>query len=119
MQHDRPTGSGTADTLSGGDGLDQLRQRADQVRGSAAETLENAARKVDAFAELLPERGLSARAGNVGHGAADTLESVARFLRDHDIDTLQHDLGRLVSGRPLTMLLLAVGAGFAVGRALR
>jgi hypothetical protein len=118
----RRTGAGTPGaTLPGEDrgDLEQLRDRADQALEAAADTLEHAARKVGAMAELLPGHGLAARAGTLGHGAADALESVAAFLRDNDIETLQHDLGRLVARRPLTVLLLAVGAGFVAGKALR
>jgi hypothetical protein len=116
------TGTGTTGTTLPRDerpDLDQLRDRADQALEAAADTLEHAARKVDAMAELLPGHGLAAKAGTLGHGAADTLESVAAFLRDNDIETLQHDLGRVVARRPITVLLLAVGAGFVAGKALR
>jgi hypothetical protein len=52
-------------------------------------------------------------------GAADTLESVARFVRDNDVNTLQRDLGRIVAQHPLTVILAAVGAGYVVGKVLR
>ena len=51
--------------------------------------------------------------------AADALESVARFLRDNDMNTLQRELGRAVSQQPLGAVLLAVGAGWVVGKVLR
>ena len=52
-------------------------------------------------------------------GAADTLESVARFLRDNDVNTLQSDLGRIVSQHPLQAIVAAVGAGYIVGKLIR
>jgi hypothetical protein len=52
-------------------------------------------------------------------GAADTLESVARFLRDNDVNTLQRELGHIVTEHPIPAILAAVGAGYVVGKVLR
>lgn len=116
------TGGGTG-TMAGGTnrvgGMEELQQRADNLMDQAAEQLENVAEKVDSVAGLIPKKGLGERANTYGHTAADTLESVARFLRDNDVTTLQRELGGLVANRPLGMLLLAVGAGFVAGKALR
>lgn len=117
------TGTGGTETLAGGSnrvgGLDELQERADNLMDQAAEQLETVAEKVDSVAGLIPKKGLGERANTYGHTAADTLESVARFLRDNDVSTLQRELGGLVANRPLSMLLLAVGAGFVAGKALR
>jgi hypothetical protein len=116
------TGTGTTDTLAGASrvgGLDELQERADNLMDHAAERLETVAGKVDSVAGLIPKRGVGERANTYGHTAADTLESVAHFLRDNDVSTLQRELGGLVATRPLSMLLLAVGAGFVAGKALR
>ena len=117
------TGGTGTDTLAGGTnrvgGLDELQERADNLMDQAAEQLETVAEKMDSVAGLIPKKGLGERANTYGHTAADTLESVARFLRDNDVSTLQRELGGLVATRPLGMLLLAVGAGFVAGKALR
>jgi hypothetical protein len=117
------TGGTGTETLAGGanrvGGLDELQERVDSVMDQAAEQLENVAEKVDSVAGLIPKKGLGERANTYGHTAADTLESIAHFLRDNDVSTLQRELGGLVSSRPLSMLLLAVGAGFVAGKALR
>src|SRR5688572_15033646 len=115
-------GTGGTDTLAGANrvgGLEELQERADNLMDQAAEQLETVAEKVDSVAGLIPKKGLGERANTYGHTAADTLESVARFLRGNDVSTLQHELGGLVATRPLSMLLLAVGAGFVAGKALR
>jgi hypothetical protein len=109
-------GGGTA-TLAGG--LDQLKDRADDMMDQAAEKLEEVAEKVDSVAGLIPKKGIGAQANNYGHTAADTLETVSRWLRDNDTATLQRELGGLVANRPLSMMLLAVGAGFVAGKVLR
>lgn len=117
------SGTGATDTLAGGSnrvgGLEELQERADNLMDQAAEQLEAVAEKVDSVAGLIPKKGLGARANTYGHTAADTLESIARFMRDNDVSTLQRELGGLVATRPLSMLLLAVGAGFVAGKALR
>ncbi len=100
-------------------GMGDLGRRADEAMDEAAETLAGAAERIESLADRIPRKGVGNRAGAMGHSAADTLESVARFLRDNDVAGLQRDLGRLVSGRPLSMLLLAVGAGFVAGKVLR
>jgi hypothetical protein len=115
-------GTGGTETLAGASrvgGLDELQERADNLMDEAAEQLEAVAEKVDSVAGLIPKKGLGERANTYGHTAADTLESVAHFLRDNDVSTLQRELGGLVATRPLSMLLLAVGAGFVAGKALR
>lgn len=113
---------GTATGSRGGTprgGVENLEQRADEAMNDAAETLQAAADRLEGIAERIPRKGIGARAGAAGESTADTLESIARFLRDNDAAGLQRDLGRLVSGRPLSMLLLAVGAGFVAGKVLR
>ena len=109
----------TGGTATVADGLDQLKDRADAMMDQAADKLEEVAEKVDSAAGLIPKKGLGAQANNYGHTAADTLETVARWLRDNDTATLQRELGGLVANRPLSMMLLAVGAGFVAGKVLR
>jgi hypothetical protein len=115
--------AGGTGTMAGGanrvGGLEELQERADNLMDQAADQLENVAEKVDSVAGLIPRKGLGEQANRYGHTAADTLESLARFLRDNDVTTLQRELGGLVATRPLSMLLLAVGAGFVAGKALR
>jgi hypothetical protein len=106
------TGGGTAT-------IDELKQRADGLMDTAAEKLEEVAEKVDSVAGLIPKKGVGGQANAYGHTAADTLESVARWLRDNDTATLQRELGGLVANRPLSMALLAVAAGFVAGKVLR
>jgi hypothetical protein len=113
------TTRGTAGAGNRTGGMEELGRRADEAMDEAAETLAGAAERIDRLSDRIPRRGVGNRAGEMGHSAADALESVARFLRDNDVEGLQRDLGRLVSGRPLSMLLLAVAAGFVAGKVLR
>jgi hypothetical protein len=121
QQQERAFGGGRGFGGGGGrtGGIEDLEERADHALEAAAETLEHAAERIERLADRIPRKGVGNRAGAFGHSTADTLESVARFLRDNDAASLQRDLGRLVSARPLSMLLIAVGAGFVVGKILR
>lgn len=113
-------GSGT--TTGGnrvGGKIDELKQRADGMLEQAADKLEDVAERVDSVAGLIPKKGVGEQANSYGHTAADTLESVARWMRDNDTESLQRELGGLVATRPLSMMLLAVGAGFVAGKVLR
>lgn len=112
-------GASSSATTGARTGMDELEERADRAMSEAAETLQSAADRLDRLADRIPQKGVGNRAGAVGHSAADTMETVARFLRDNDVAGLQRDLGRLMSGRPLSMLLVAVGAGFVAGKLLR
>ena len=120
------TSTGSAAGMGGGTatgnrlgGAEQLQERADGIMEEAAERLEGVAEKIDTVAEMIPKKGVGKKANNYGHTAADTLESVARWLRDNDTATLQRELGGLVASRPLSMLLLAVGVGYVTGKVLR
>ncbi|HEX8431661.1 MAG TPA: hypothetical protein VF625_10245 [Longimicrobium sp.] len=101
------------------DTLGQLEERADQVLDQAAEQLENVAHRIDDLADRVPDKGMGARAGTLGHSAADAIEALARFFRDNDVDTLERDLGRIVAQRPVTTVAAAAVAGFVVGKVLR
>jgi hypothetical protein len=117
------SGAASGNRLGGGGGLtdtlQELQGRADQLMDQAADQLDEVAGRIDGLAERVPNKGLGVKAQGLASGAADTLESVARFLRDNDVDTLQRDLGRIASQHPLQSLLAAVGAGFIVGKLLR
>ena len=96
-----------------------MSERADDMLDQAAERLEQVAEQIDNMADRVPNRGVGARAGTIGHSAADAIEALARFFRDNDVETLESDLGKIVAARPVTTLAAAVVAGFVVGKVLR
>ena len=119
------TGSSAASNRLAGSGatltdtLQELQGRADQMMDEAADRLESAALRIDELADRAPLSGVGAKAGDLASNLADGLEAVARYLRDHDVQTLQRDVGRIAAARPLSTVLLAVGAGYVVGKVLR
>lgn len=87
----------------------------------AADRLETAAERLDRLAEerIDGESGARARAGDLAHSAADTMESVARYLRENDAQGLRSDLERQVRDKPVQTLLVGVAAGWVAGKILR
>lgn len=107
------------------DRMGAIAQRAeDRVTGGmkqAAERIEDAAHRLDRVAEerTADASGATARAGEMAHTVADTMESVARYLRENDARGLRQDLERQVREKPLQTLLVGLAAGWVAGKILR
>jgi ElaB/YqjD/DUF883 family membrane-anchored ribosome-binding protein len=83
--------------------------KADQVRATAADTLDTAASAVHTGGEHV---------ASAAHSAAGVLTSGAQYVREHDARHMIDDLRQLVKNNPGPALLGAVAVGFVVGRAL-
>jgi ElaB/YqjD/DUF883 family membrane-anchored ribosome-binding protein len=57
--------------------------------------------------------------GNAASGVAGTLESGGAYLQDHNLHGMAEDATSLIRRYPLQAILLGVGVGILVGRALR
>ncbi|HET8655653.1 MAG TPA: hypothetical protein VFL93_09090 [Longimicrobiaceae bacterium] len=104
--------------------VDEISQRAEnrvnQGMDRAADRIGQAAQSVDQMAaERLNGGGIKGQAGQMAHSLADTMESVAGYLRNNDAQDLRSDLQRQLRERPLQTLLIAVAAGWAAGKILR
>jgi len=62
-----------------------------------------------------PESGV---VHNAASALADTLENSGRYLQEEGIKDMAEDVTNLVRRNPIPALLLAIGAGFLIGRAL-
>ena len=95
--------------------------RVNDQMNRAAGGLETAAQKLDDFADRQTRgaTGAKAKAGDMAHGTADTMESLARYLRDNEVEGLQRDLEQQIRENPLRTLLIGVAAGWVVGKILR
>ena len=87
----------------------------------AADRIEDVAERIDRMADerMGDGSGARARAGEMAHSTADTLESVARYLRENDAQELRADLERQVREKPVQTLLVGVAAGWVAGKILR
>jgi hypothetical protein len=56
--------------------------------------------------------------GQVAGAAADTLERTGRYLREEGVSGLTEDLTQLVRRHPLPAVLVTLGLGFLLARAL-
>lgn len=87
----------------------------------AADHIEDAAERIDRLADerLGDASGARAKAGEMAHSTADTLESVASYLRENDAQELRADLERQVRAKPMQTLMIGVAAGWMAGKILR
>lgn len=66
--------------------------------------------------EHLPQEG---PVGTAAHTVADTLDSGAAYLKEHDIRAMAKDLEGVVRNHPIPALLAGIGLGFLLGRTIR
>jgi len=69
----------------------------------------------DTIREHSPDGGMM---GQAGSAVADTLERTGRYLQEEGLQGLADDVTRLVRRNPLPSLLVGVGLGFLIARAL-
>lgn len=104
-----------------GEAGQRVESQANRLKDRAASGIETAAHRLDEVADrqTAGATGARAKAGEMAHGTADTLESTARYLRTNDVRGLQHDLERMTREKPVQTLLVAVAAGWVLGKILR
>lgn len=122
-QGQQSTDTGTMDKAK--EAMSSVQQKAseigDQATTKADAGMEKAAGGLDSLASTLRDKGQSMGEGQVGNMAtmaADKLESGAELLRSKDTDQLVSELEALIRKRPVESLLVAVGAGYLLSRAL-
>ena len=87
--------------------------RADDALGAMGKGMSNLAGTIR---QNVPREGmLGSAAGSVAEG----LEAGGRYLREHGVNEIGEDVGRLVRQHPLPALLTVFGVGFLLGSALR
>jgi hypothetical protein len=85
-----------------------------------ADRLDDTAARIERLADdQLQGSGTRRRAGEVAHSSAGWLEDAADYLRSSDLDRLRQDVERQVREKPLQSLLLAVTAGWVLGKIMR
>jgi ElaB/YqjD/DUF883 family membrane-anchored ribosome-binding protein len=101
--------------------LGQVEQKANQKMDQAAGKIDQAAHRLDHMADQKTRgaTGAKAKAGRMAHTAADTMESMASYLRSNDVKDLQRNLEQQMRKSPLETLLVGVAAGWVVGKILR
>ncbi len=129
--------TGTTSSTSGGGVTDRVKSVASTVKGKASALPSMLADGLEAGAQALRQRR-SSSLSTAGTGAGtspaisedssiaavtDTLasgmQSSAEWLRDADIDKLKQGVEHQVKEHPARTLLVALGAGYLLGKALR
>lgn len=91
-----------------------------RMRSTAAGGLESVADVTDrAGTRAEGQGGVVRRTAPMAHRLADSLEHAARYLRTRDFHVMRADLERQVELHPMRSVLIALGAGFLVGKILR
>jgi ElaB/YqjD/DUF883 family membrane-anchored ribosome-binding protein len=80
------------------------------ARAATAAALDKAARGMHSGADTV---------SRVGHGAADTIDAGAKYVRSHGARDMMADVEDFVKDHPAMCLIAAAAAGFLAGRALR
>jgi hypothetical protein len=63
-----------------------------------------------------PESGLLGRATR---GVADALEGSGKYLEEKNLSGMADDVTSMIKKNPIPALLIGIGVGFLLGRALR
>lgn len=86
---------------------------ADNATAKVGHSIENAA---DRLRDKAPHEGMM---GSAASTVADTLERSGRYLQDEGISGMAEDLTGLIKRNPIPALLIGLGVGYLIGRALR
>jgi ElaB/YqjD/DUF883 family membrane-anchored ribosome-binding protein len=86
-------------------------------RESVASGLEGVAQGIHGGAEAVAKAGTTV--SGMAHGAADSLASTARYVREHQAKEMVGHVEALIRVHPGKSLLAAAAIGFVAGRALR
>jgi ElaB/YqjD/DUF883 family membrane-anchored ribosome-binding protein len=110
MDRTREVASNVADKSK--DMASRVGQKADDVAGRAGSALESAAGTVRDHG---PQSGMF---GTATSRVADAVESTGRYLREEGVTGLAEDLTDMIRRNPIPALLLGLGVGFLLARAL-
>jgi ElaB/YqjD/DUF883 family membrane-anchored ribosome-binding protein len=96
-----------------GDKAAAVKDRAEDTLSTVGEKMTNLA---GAIREHAPQEGVI---GNAASTVARNLQSGGRYLQEHDLNDMGHDVNQLVRQYPLQSLLMSFGVGCLLGMTLR
>ncbi|HZU37427.1 MAG TPA: hypothetical protein VFA18_15995 [Gemmataceae bacterium] len=105
------------DTLSGvteraKDLVSTARERADTAVSGMGGRVSDLA---DTIRERAPQEGVAGRAAGM---LADQLEAGGHYLQEHGVQDMVEDIATVIRNRPLTSLVVLLGVGFMLGKAM-
>jgi len=108
--------AGSAASAAGqavGNAASNLGQRAEDATAAVGRGMESLGERVR---QKGPESGFL---GSATRSVADALENTGEYLEDKKISGMASDLTDLVRNNPIPALLVGIGLGFLLGRAMR
>jgi ElaB/YqjD/DUF883 family membrane-anchored ribosome-binding protein len=96
-----------------GDAATAIGHKAEEAVDTVGEKMKSLAGTIR---ENAPTGGLW---GSAGSGVADTLESGGAYLQEHNLHGMAADVTNLIRRYPVQAILVGLGVGFLVGRAVR
>jgi len=94
------------------DAASAVGQRAEDATSAVGHGMQTAADKVR---EYTPDSGVL---GSASRGVAGALDSAGRYVEDKNLSGMMDDMTNLIKRNPIPALLLGLGVGFMIGRAL-
>lgn len=91
-------------------------EKIDQQRDTVAGGLDTVATQLRDRAETLPGGEKTTQAAQT---AAEKLQTASGYLREHEVSDMMTDVEQLVRSHPTQSLVVALAAGFLLGRALK
>lgn len=102
---------------------DEARYKAQQVTAQVGEKVEDAVNvtgeKMSDAAQAIRERAPEGKMGEVAVNAADALERSGNYLQQSSTADMRSDLERTIREHPVESLLVGLGVGFLLARAMR
>jgi hypothetical protein len=75
---------------------------------------------MESLADTVRDRGPSSGVlGSATGAVAGTLEQAGRYMEDKNLSGMMDDVTGMIKRNPIPALLLGIGLGFVLGRALR
>jgi ElaB/YqjD/DUF883 family membrane-anchored ribosome-binding protein len=98
-------------------------QTAQQAASAVGKTAENATASVgqgvqsaaDTVRNYGPHEGML---GSATKSVADTLDSAGKYVEDKNLTGMMEDMSGLIKRNPIPAVLIGIGVGFLIGRAL-
>jgi ElaB/YqjD/DUF883 family membrane-anchored ribosome-binding protein len=88
-------------------------QKADDLTSSAGSSIKN-------FGETLRQKGpQEGMLGSATQAVANTVEASGKYLEEAGVSGMMDDLGEVIRRNPFPAVLVGVGIGILIGRALR
>lgn len=88
-------------------------QRADEAAGTVGKGAQSLA---DTVRKQGPQEGVL---GQATRGVASGLEQAGKYVEDKQLSGMADDVGSMIKANPVPSVLIALGVGFLLGRALR